>query len=106
MLFTSLFRGGKRIRSRTLNARLLLQPLEDRLTPSTFTVTNTNDSGTGSLRAAITDANNHAGADVIDFEIEASGAQTINLKSALPTITGNVTIDGYTQGTSPGDPLI
>jgi uncharacterized delta-60 repeat protein len=66
-------------------------------TLSTFTVTNTNDAGAGSLRQAITDANALAGADTISFNIAGGGVKTINLASALPTITGQVTIDGYTQ---------
>lgn len=68
----------------------------------TFTVTNTNDSGAGSLRQAITDANNNAGADTINFNIPGAGVKTITPLSALPTITEAVTIDGYTQpGASP-----
>ncbi|MFM7071860.1 MAG: DUF4347 domain-containing protein, partial [Planctomycetota bacterium] len=62
-----------------------------------FTVTNTNDSGAGSLRQAILDANSLAGTDTISFNISGSGLQTIVLASALPTITDIVTIDGYTQ---------
>ncbi|MCX5727467.1 MAG: DUF4347 domain-containing protein, partial [Nitrospirae bacterium] len=64
---------------------------------ATFTVTNTNDTGAGSLRAAITSANAAAGSDTINFTIAGAGLHTINLGSALPTITGAVTIDGYTQ---------
>ncbi|MGH9838271.1 MAG: hypothetical protein ACREEM_05760 [Blastocatellia bacterium] len=71
---------------------------------ATYTVTNTNDSGSGSLRQAITDANNNPGADRIEFRI-GSGEKTINLLSELPIITfagGPVMIDGSTQpsGTS------
>src|SRR5262249_29821477 len=66
-----------------------------------FLVTNTNDSGTGSLRQAILDANattNLAGGpDVIQFNISGSGVQTISPSSQLPTITDPVLIDGYTQ---------
>jgi hypothetical protein len=62
-----------------------------------FTVTNTNDAGAGSLRQAITDANGAAGADVIAFNIPGGGVQTITILTALPHITGPVTIDGYTQ---------
>src|SRR5215471_6308886 len=36
---------------------------------TTFVVTNTNDSGAGSLRQAILDANANAGADTINFNI-------------------------------------
>ena len=65
--------------------------------PQTFTVTNTNDSGAGSLRQAIIDANANAGADTIDFNIAGSGTQVINLSSGLNQITEQVTIDGTTQ---------
>ncbi len=64
---------------------------------ATYTVTNTNDSGVGSFRQAILDANANAGADTIIFNIAGSGTQIINMSSALPTITGQVTIDGTTQ---------
>jgi hypothetical protein len=54
------------------------------------------------LRAAIQQANATAGADTINFSIPGtSGVQTIHVNSrdvgALPTITEQVTIDGYTQ---------
>ena len=62
-----------------------------------FTVTNTNDSGAGSLRQAITDANNNAGADSISFNITGTGVHTISIVTPLPAITEGVTIDGYTQ---------
>ena len=64
---------------------------------TTFTVTNTNDSGAGSLRQAILDANANAGTDTITFSIPGGGVHTISPTSALPTITDPVTIDGYTQ---------
>ena len=68
----------------------------------TYTVTSTADSGAGSLRQAITDANANPGADTIAFGIVGSGVHTIAPASPLPTITGPVTIDGYTQsGASP-----
>ena len=64
---------------------------------STFTVINTSDSGAGSLRQAISDANGNSGADTIAFNIPGSGAHTISPLTPLPTVTGPVTIDGYTQ---------
>ncbi|MBI1761073.1 MAG: hypothetical protein HYR56_06510 [Acidobacteria bacterium] len=70
-----------------------------------FTVTNTNDSGAGSLRDAINQANATAGADTINFAI-GSDLQTINLLSALPTLSETVTIDGTTQPGFAGAPLI
>jgi DNA-binding beta-propeller fold protein YncE len=62
-----------------------------------FSVTNTNDSGAGSLRQAITDANNNVGSDIVDFNIAGTGPHTIQPLSGLPSITDPVTIDGYTQ---------
>ena len=64
---------------------------------ATYTVTTTADSGAGSLRQAITDANGSPGHDDIAFNITGSGVHTIAPATALPTITDQVTIDGYTQ---------
>ncbi|MCA9063345.1 MAG: DUF4347 domain-containing protein, partial [Planctomycetaceae bacterium] len=64
---------------------------------ATYLVTNTNDSGAGSLRDAIDQANASAGADVVTFNISGSGTQVISLASALPQITEQLTIDGTTQ---------
>lgn len=62
---------------------------------ATFTVSNTNDSGGGSLRQAILDANAAAGTDTIIFTV--SG--TITLLSSLPNVTDatGLTIDGTGQ---------
>jgi hypothetical protein len=65
-----------------------------------ITVTNTNDSGAGSLRQAILDANKTwptCAAQSITFAIPGAGVQTIRPTSALPAITASTTIDGYTQ---------
>jgi hypothetical protein len=77
---------------------------------TTFTVVNTADSGAGSLRQAVLDANASAGADVIEFAIpsgscSAGGVCAIALASTIP-ITEAVTIDGTTQpryGTAPAN---
>jgi hypothetical protein len=74
-----------------------LDAIETRLLLSTFTVTNPDDSGAGSLRQAIYDANANGGTNTIDFDIPGSGPQVITPLSALPPITSPVTIDGYTQ---------
>jgi hypothetical protein len=69
---------------------------------ATFTVTNTSDSGAGSLRQAILDANTSPGLDTIAFAIPGSGVQTITPATSLPNITDPVVLDGYTQpGSSP-----
>jgi parallel beta-helix repeat protein len=79
--------------------RPLIEDLEERQLLATFTVTNTNDSGLGSLRTAIIGSNSAMGATIntINFQIGSGGAQTIALRSALPTVTQAVTIDGTTQ---------
>ncbi len=65
---------------------------------ATFTVTNTNDAGAGSLRQAINDANASAGFDTINFNIAPGGTQTIRPTSdRLPDITGPTLINGETQ---------
>ena len=68
-------------------------------------VTNTLDSGAGSLRQAILDANANPGMDFIEFEI-GTGVQTIAPTSALPFITDPVVIDGTTQPGFAGRPII
>ena len=73
---------------------------------STFVVTSTGDSGTGSLRQTILDANAHPGADTIVFNIPGSGLHTITPSTALPTISDPVTIDGSTQPGFTGSPII
>jgi predicted outer membrane repeat protein len=55
-----------------------------------FSVTNTNDAGAGSLRAAITNANSAAGSKTIT--VLARG--TIALQSPLPTATNTLTVTG------------
>jgi hypothetical protein len=68
-------------------------------------VTNTNDSGPGSLRQAILDANARAGTDLITFSI-GSGLQTIAPTALLPDITDPVVIDATSQPGFSGVPLI
>jgi len=57
---------------------------------ATYTVTNTDDSGPGSLRQAIADANAALGTDMIDFAVTG----TIALTSGQLTVTDDLTIDG------------
>ncbi|MBK8946637.1 MAG: right-handed parallel beta-helix repeat-containing protein [Ignavibacteriae bacterium] len=65
--------------------------------PTTYVVNNTNDSGIGSLRQAIIDANNNPGLDSIAFNIPGTGPFTILPNTELPTIIDPVIIDGYSQ---------
>jgi photosystem II stability/assembly factor-like uncharacterized protein len=80
--------------------------LENRLLPSVFAVINTADTGDGSLRQALLDANAHPGPDTIIFDIPGAGPHTIQPTSTLPTITDPVTIDGTYQPGFAGTPLI
>jgi len=78
---------------------LALLPARHTARATTYTVINTNDSGSGSLRQAIIDANNNPGPDTINFNISGCGGVcTIQPTSTLPTLSGgSTTIDGYTQ---------
>lgn len=79
------------------------------IAPISFLVTNTLDSGPGSLRQAMLDANatpNIGGPDVIRFAIQGFGAHTIRPLSLLPTITDSVVIDGTSQPGYAGTPVI
>jgi len=67
-------------------------------------VTSTADSGPGTLRQAIIQANSNAGPDTILFSLPpCAPVCTISLASALPLLTGGgTTIDGFSQpGSSP-----
>ena len=81
--------------------------MEDRTLLSAFNVTNTADSGPGSLRQAILDSNAASGGvNTVYFDIPGRGAQTIAPLSPLPTITSPVLIDGWSQPGFAGTPLI
>jgi hypothetical protein len=84
----------------------MLEQMEKRELLSVFTITNTNDNGPGSLRQAILNANANSGLDLINFNIAATGVQTIMPLSALPTITDPVIIDGTSEPGFAGTPII
>src|SRR5258708_3929170 len=69
-----------------------------------YKVINGNDSGPGSLRQAMLNANAHPGPDTITFAMGFN--KTINLTQALPAIFEAVTIDGATQPGYAGTPLV
>lgn len=64
-----------------------------------YLVTNTNDTGPGSLRQAIINVNNSpdGAAYTIRFAIPGTGVHTINVASELPPLLRTATIDGTTQ---------
>ncbi len=103
-----------RMRSRfriSLLAALALAAASARAT--TFTVINTNDTGAGSLRQAIADANGSAGPHTINFNIpgsdpgcDAGGVCTIAPTSYMGAINQTVLIDGYSQPGSSVNTLV
>ncbi len=62
-----------------------------------FTVVNTNDSGPGSLRWVIDNANTVAGAQSVTFNLSSTGPWLISLQSSLPAITEDLTLDARSQ---------
>ena len=87
-------RTSRKHRNKTRSRQLGCESLENRIVLATFFVTNGNDSGAGSLRQAIADANTLAGADTIEF----NGVTNVTLTSGQLSVTGSVTIDGASAG--------
>ncbi|MEG4209656.1 DUF4347 domain-containing protein, partial [Microcoleus sp. S13_B4] len=71
-----------------------------------YSVTDTLEGATGSLRNAIQQANSNPGLDTINFNIPGTGPYTITLNQALPVITSPVIINGKSQPGYAGKPLI
>ena len=74
---------------------ILLSALSSGALAATFTVTNTADTGPGSLREAILGANANVGGDTITFNVsgagcDGSGLCTITPAAALPFLTDTV----------------
>lgn len=69
---------------------------------TTYLVSNTNDSGGGSLRQAIVMANSHAGADIIHFTVPEGSV--IRPLTPLPAVTQQTAID--TQPGTDGKPHV
>ncbi|MEL6047525.1 hypothetical protein AAGG49_23020, partial [Stenotrophomonas maltophilia] len=65
---------------------------EGRALLATLVVTNTDDAGAGSLRAAITSAQTDTDQDTIEFARAVTG--TIALASALPDLSADVILSG------------
>jgi hypothetical protein len=79
--------------------------LEGRMLLSAYVVSNTDDSGAGSLRDAINSVNADPTASTITFAIGA-GVQTITPGSALPALTQQVTIDGTAPSSFPDQKIV
>jgi hypothetical protein len=95
-----------------LHLAILLVTATSIASAGTIVVTNTNDSGAGSLRQAITDAENNPGPDSVIFNIPVSdpnysdiaGVWTIQPATELPYLENDSTvIDGTTQTTNQGN---
>jgi uncharacterized protein YjbI with pentapeptide repeats len=74
--------------------------------PAAFVVTNTQDAGAGSLRAAIEAANAAVGPQGIAFKIPGIGPFTIAPLKPLPPLTNAIVIDATTQPGYAGVPLV
>ena len=72
-------------------------PSSDPVAGVSYVVTNTNDSGEGSLRWAVNEANNSAFRDTIRFDIPGSGPHTISIESQFVSFSHPVIIDATTQ---------
>jgi hypothetical protein len=89
--------SGSAVRPR--RTTLGLQQLEDRETPAMFLVTTTADSGAGSLRAAVTQANTNPGADTITFQAGLGPVTLTSDQLSLTDTSGTTTISGPSGGT-------
>jgi hypothetical protein len=98
----SLFRTRLSRRGRRRVAPLRGEYLEPRALLATFTVSNLLNTGDGSLRWAINQANANAGADDIAFAVPGE----ISLASALPAIADTVAINGFTAPGFTGTPAV
>ena len=81
--------------------------VEERILLAPFVVTNTSDTGSGSLRQAILDADATPGPNTITFAITTGSAPyVINVQSPLPHITVPVVLNGTSQPGYAGTPII
>ena len=93
------FARHKKRRS-SLTQPLNVESLEDRRLLATFTVTNLNDAGDGSLREAVSLANSNSGADEIVFS-QGTYVGTIELTSGELEVTEELTITGSDRQDEP-----
>jgi hypothetical protein len=89
--------GNPRVVGSTVDRGAYESTVDDTI-PTTLTVTTGSDSGPGSLRQAILDANVNNDFSYINFNIPGACPRVVALTgSDLPTITHGVRIDGWTQ---------
>src|SRR4051794_4848980 len=89
--------SGRRPRRNQSLLDTRIETLERLIMPSSFVVSSTADSGTNTLRWAISSSNAATGGtNQITFKI-GTGLQTISPTSPLPTITNPVVINGTSQ---------
>ncbi len=99
-LFSTLALDAQSIGAPTLHGQFSI-------TDGVLVVDTTADSGPGSLRQAILDADSVPGLTVtIEFAVPGPGLQTIEPITSLPAITVPAVIDGTTQPGFAGSPLI
>lgn len=89
--------GNPRVVGSTVDIGAYESSFDDTI-PTTLTVTTASDSGAGSLRQAILDANVNTDFNFINFNIPGACPRVIALTSTdLPTIVNGVRIDAWTQ---------
>jgi hypothetical protein len=94
-----------RVRRKSVNlsraTRAAVEPLESRVLLSSYTVTNLNDSGSGSLRDAVQQANVNPGADTINVMPGLAGAFTLtSAKLEISDTTGQTAIIGLGEASN------
>src|SRR5258708_5791485 len=70
------------------------------------TVSSVADSGPGTLRQALQDANDSPDANLVVFNFPGPAPYTIHLLSALPAVTSPIIIDGWSQPGFSGTPVV
>src|SRR5690242_15880131 len=77
--------------------RPVAETLEARTLLTTYIVSTVADTGPGSLRQAILDANAHSGADDCAFAVPDPGVHRITPVTPLPQLTDTLNLDATTQ---------
>ena len=93
--------GGQTITATDTTTPAITGTSKATTTGGSFVVLNTHDSGAGSLRQAILNADSTSGPATITFDLPTGGSQVIYVFTALPALNNSdgVTIDGTSQPT-------